>query len=671
MKVGLVYTSTTPELIQMVEDEVHKQLGQNIELASYQDPSILQDAIAAGHVTAKAGAKLISLYTKAIQEDADIIYNLCSSVGEVADAAQDMGSFLDIPIVRVDEKMCMEAVLAGKRIGVMATLPTTLNPTKNTIINKAKEAGKGIILVDGLLENAFGLDQEAFKAKMLDMANRLKPEVDVLLFAQGSMAYCHEYVEENTGVKVFSSPGMGAKALASTVIKKSIDYELNQMNKKLVVLDDDPTGIQTVHGINVYTKWDRQTLKEALNDGEKTFFLLTNSRGLTQEETRSLHKEIAENLQAVSKELGKDYLVISRGDSTLRGHYPLETETLKEVLEANDYGVFDGEILCPFFPEGGRLTKDGIHYIVTGKDWLPAGDSEFAKDPTFGYSKSHLGAYIEEKTKGQYLADSCLHITLDQLSYSKVDGIRDQLMTVKDFNKVIVDATSYEELSVFVLALLKAINQGKNFMIRSAAALPKVMANIESVPYLSKSQIVDNGGHRGGLVMVGSHVKKTTDQLEEALRSDLDLVAMEFDVSKVSDDDVFEEEIQRIVQEAEETMKKGQTVVVFTSRKLQHQGQDKEEALKQSVKIAAGVTAIVERLSVRPRFIIAKGGITSSEIGTKALSVVKAKVLGQIMPGIPVWQTGQESKFPGMSYVIFPGNVGQTSSLKDMLSLLI
>ncbi|SES78394.1 Asp/Glu/hydantoin racemase [Pseudobutyrivibrio sp. C4] len=220
MKVGLVYTSTTPELIELVEEEVKKQLGEDVELYSIQDPSILADTRDAGYVTTNAAARLITMYMQAAQEGCDAIINLCSSVGEVADSAQDVANYIGVPIVRVDEEMCRDAVRSGTRVGVMATLPTTLEPTKNTIKRMSRECGKHVELVDCLVEGAFGLNQEEFKQRMADSAKQIVDKVDVIVFAQGSMAYCEEYIENLLGVKVVSSPRFGAKELKKALIKK-------------------------------------------------------------------------------------------------------------------------------------------------------------------------------------------------------------------------------------------------------------------------------------------------------------------------------------------------------------------------------------------------------------------------------------------------------------------
>ena len=210
------------QLIELVEKEVGDVLPRETEVASYQDPSILAEVRDAGYVTAPPAARLVGMYMTAVSEGADAILNLCSSVGEVADAAQDIARYTGIPIVRVDEEMCREAVRQGKRIGVMATLPTTLNPTKNTILRVAREMNRQVELVDALVDGGFGLDQEQFKALMSEYAGTIADKVDVILFAQGSMAYCEEYIHEKYGKVVLSSPRFGAAALKDALVKKGL-----------------------------------------------------------------------------------------------------------------------------------------------------------------------------------------------------------------------------------------------------------------------------------------------------------------------------------------------------------------------------------------------------------------------------------------------------------------
>ena len=217
MKVGLIYTSTTPELIELVEQEVKKQLGGEAELFSLQDPSILADVRAAGYVTTAPAARLIGMSLKAAEEGCEAMLNLCSSVGEVADCAQSVAKYIGVPIVRVDEEMCREAVRLGKRVGVMATLPTTLEPTKGTVARVAREMGRHVDLIDCLVDGAFGLDQDQFKRRLTDAAREIIDQVDVIVLAQGSMAYAEEHLRG-----VFGKPFLGSPRFGAAELKKAL-----------------------------------------------------------------------------------------------------------------------------------------------------------------------------------------------------------------------------------------------------------------------------------------------------------------------------------------------------------------------------------------------------------------------------------------------------------------
>lgn len=454
-------------------------------------------------------------------------------------------------------------------------------------------------------------------------------------------------------------------------IEKELKDEIEKNHKKIIVLDDDPTGVQTVHDVSVYTDWSEESIRSGFEEKTRMFYILTNSRGFTIEQTTLCHKEIIERIDKISKKTGKEYLIISRGDSTLRGHYPLETELLREGFEADGTKRVDGEIICPFFKEGGRYTIENIHYVKTGNQLIPAGQTEFAKDKTFGYQSSDLCEYIEEKTKGQYPAKSVTYITLKELREQQIDRIMEKLMKVQGFGKVVVNAVDYYDLKVFTIALYRAMSRGKNFMFRTAAALVKVMGGVSDKPLLTRKEMVVKESKNGGIVVVGSHTKKTTSQMEE-LRKIEGLVFLEFNSDLVLDEKAFEKEIIETVKKEEELIENGKTVVVYTRRKLLSVENDtKEEALLRSVKISDAVQSLVGKLKVTPAFVVVKGGITSSDIGTKALRVKKANVMGQICPGIPVWQTGKESKFPMTPYIIFPGNVGEVTTLREAVEILL
>ena len=450
-----------------------------------------------------------------------------------------------------------------------------------------------------------------------------------------------------------------------------LSQAMEGFHKKLVVLDDDPTGVQTVHDVSVYTDWEEESIRKGFEEKEAMFFILTNSRSFSVEETTKVHQDIAARVAKVARELGQDFMIISRGDSTLRGHYPLETQLLADGLTKNEGVVIDGEIICPFFPEGGRYTMDNIHYVKEQENLVPAGMTEFAKDKTFGYKSSDLTEYVEEKTEGKYHKEDCITISLDELNALDVQGIKDKLMSAQNMAKIIVNAVSYADLKVFCAALVLAMKAGKHYMARTAAAFTKVMGRISDQPLLGRAQL-EGDTKNGGIVLIGSHVKKTTDQLNCLKELDGQADFMEFQVNTVFEENGLEKEVERTVKAAEEKILSGRTVVIYTSRQLlAPENMTPEEKLQISVKISNAVTSIIGKLSVKPKFIIAKGGITSSDVGTKALRVKKARVMGQVKKGIPVWMTGEESKFPGMPYIIFPGNVGEVSTLKEIVEELI
>ena len=441
---------------------------------------------------------------------------------------------------------------------------------------------------------------------------------------------------------------------------------------KIIVLDDDPTGIQTVHDISVYTDWSYESIRCGFKEKNKVFYILTNSRGFTAEQTIKAHREISKVIAEVAREEQQDNLIVSRGDSTLRGHYPLETEILKEEWEKYSGRKVAGEIICPYFKEGGRFTIDNIHYVQYGDFLVPVGETEFAHDKTFGYRSSDLTEYIEEKSKGVYKKEQVLTISLQELRTLKIDEIAAKLINITDFSKIVVNAIDACDVKVFCVALYRAISQEKYFLFRTAAGFVKELGAISDKPLLTRKDMVTrSAGRNGGIIVVGSYTQKTTAQVEQ-LKTLAGIQFIAFNSDLVLEENRFQEEIASVVKQEEEQIIHGVTVVVYTKRQLLTLSNDsKEEALARSVKISNAVQSLVGRLHVTPAFVVAKGGITSSDIGTKALRVKCANVLGQIRPGIPVWQTGEESKFPHIPYVIFPGNVGEQNTLKEVVEILL
>lgn len=470
----------------------------------------------------------------------------------------------------------------------------------------------------------------------------------------------------NDFVKKLSPP-----AIPENKINKEWLNAVERIKRKIIVLDDDPTGIQTVHSIPVYTSWDFSTLRQIMEDKHKVIYILTNSRALTSVETRKLHEQLVKDLRRVDVGEGIKFLLISRSDSTLRGHYPLETKTIYDELKKEK--EIDGEIIIPFFLEGGRFTFNDIHYVKERDFLIPMSQTEFARDSVFGYKASNLKEWIEEKTVGQYPAGQVISISLKMLREKDIKGILYKLLEVKNFNKVIVNAVEYTDLKVFLIALSESVNRGKNFLFRTAASFVQVIGGINPKPLLTKETLYPKGKPSSpGLIVIGSYVQKTTRQMKK-LTELSNLIWVECDVSKAKTKKHLQAEVDRIISEVKEGFNSGKDVCVYTSREYYRsdfQTKNSDKNLIFSSRISEGLVKVIQAIKIKPSFLVVKGGITSSDIGVKGLNVKRAMVMGQIQPGIPVWELGPESRFPGLPYIIFPGNVGSDDTLKKVVKIL-
>ena len=446
--------------------------------------------------------------------------------------------------------------------------------------------------------------------------------------------------------------------------------EIARSGRRLVVLDDDPTGTQTSHGVLVVTEWSVDELTSALREPAPALFVLTNSRALPEAEAVALAREAARNLARAAKAAGVDVAIGYRGDSTLRGHYPAESWALRDAFVAEDGRPFDGEILAPFFEEGGRFTIGDTHYVQQGDTLTPAGETEFARDAAFGYTNSHLPAWVAEKSRGQVPAERVSGVSLETVRQQGPDAVAEQLRSVGGGDVVVANAATYRDMEVFVLGLLRAEAAGKRFMYsRVSASFVRVRAGMAARPLLGTADLYPNGVPSvGGITFVGSHVRRSTEQLEEALKLP-QLEAREMQVKRLAEPSLRDAEIHDTVEWVEQRYLNGKHVLLYTSRDVVT-GTTPEESLQISQGVSSALVDVAQRLTMPPRYVVAKGGITSNDLALRAFGARRATVPGQVAPGIPCWLLGPESRFPGLPYVIFPGNVGTPRTLADVITLL-
>lgn len=398
----------------------------------------------------------------------------------------------------------------------------------------------------------------------------------------------------------------------------------------MVVLDDDPTGIQTVHGCLLITDWHDEYVRQGFLHEQPFFYILTNTRAMTRDEAAAVTRDAMEAVVRVNDEYRRRLIIVSRSDSCLRGHFPLETDVMQEVLTAHGYHVRRPVPFCPAFIEAGRVTIDGTHYMKDGDRLVPTSETEFARDNVFGYHTSVLRDYIAEK------------------------GAR-----ADDYQ--IVDAQGYDELNSFADQIKKELTQADEktaVVIRSSSSLPRALSGISDQPLLDRSILKAKEGV--GCFVVGSHVAKTTRQLEKLLSAE-GTAGIEVDVQQILD--APEEQMETVLRDIKSAATAGKTPVVYTSRR-EVRIADADERQHLGQRVSDYLVEIVRRLPFTPAYLVGKGGITSNDIMTKGLGVKTAKVLGQVISSVPCIMTAH---FP---YIIFPGNVGDDNSLRSIYNLL-
>jgi uncharacterized protein YgbK (DUF1537 family) len=428
------------------------------------------------------------------------------------------------------------------------------------------------------------------------------------------------------------------------------------MQPKIIVLDDDPTGSQTVHSCLLLTRWDVDTLKLGLQDQSPIFFILTNTRALTPEQAATITREVTHNLKiAIAEAAVQDFLVVSRSDSTLRGHYPVETDVI-----AAELGPFDAHFLIPAFFEGGRITRDSIHYLMVDGELTPVHNTEFAKDSVFGYHHSYLPEYVAEKTQGQIPAEAVERIRLSEIRA----GVQPRLMQLQNNQCVVVDGETQTDFDQFAADVLAVASRGKRFLFRSAASILTSLASLGPQPVPAEEMAKYSRGQKPGVVIVGSHVKKSTQQLERLLQEP-DVVGIEVDITQLlpSSEGSRDDLLTQILEQLHSVYTEGKTPVVYT-RRQEITFNQVQERLEFGIAVSALLMDVIRGLPCDMGFLISKGGITSNDTLSDGLALTTARLLGQVLAGCSMVKTpGNHPQFPDLPVVLFPGNVGDADGL--------
>ncbi|MFL6273090.1 MAG: four-carbon acid sugar kinase family protein [Actinomycetes bacterium] len=450
--------------------------------------------------------------------------------------------------------------------------------------------------------------------------------------------------------------------------RRRIRRALADAGRRIAVLDDDPTGSQTVHGVEVVTGFELDELAAGLSEAGSTCFILTNTRSLAAAEAVELTTRTGRMLVELAARLEAPIDVVSRSDSTLRGHLIAEVHALDAVRREATGRGFDGVLLAPAYFEAGRFTAGDVHWARVGAEVLPVGETEFAHDATFGYAASDLRDFIAEQSGGTIGPGEVTSIGLDDIRLGGPARVAEVLGGVTGGGFVVVNAVAYADLEVVALGLLEVEAAGRSFLCRTGPSLVQVLAGLDPRDPLGASDLWADGRPGGhGLVVVGSHVGLTSRQVAVA-RDRGGLATVELDVAAVADPARRHghlAEATRLVAAALE----GSDVLLVTSRELRR-GRDPAESLEISRRVSAAVTEVVHgALAARPAWVVAKGGITSHDVAVRGLGIRRATVLGQLFPGmVSVFRPITAApEVVGIPYVVFAGNVGDETTLASVI----
>jgi uncharacterized protein YgbK (DUF1537 family) len=441
----------------------------------------------------------------------------------------------------------------------------------------------------------------------------------------------------------------------------------------LGVLDDDPTGSQAVHDVQVVTVEDEDAYGSAFAGAAGTCFVLTNTRSLDEADAVALNHRVARGLLAAARRRSGRALLVSRSDSTLRGHVFAEVAALRAAAVQAGERDADGILLVPAFLEAGRLTAGDIHWARSGAappgaGLVPVGETEFARDATFGYASSDLRDFVAEKSGGTIRRDDVLSLSLADIREGGAPRVRDLLSGVRDGRWVVVNATEYSDLDTVALGVLLAQQAGRSFLFRSGPSFVRALAGMGPKAPLRGAELYPGGAAAGhGLVVVGSHVGQTSRQVA-ALQARGGVTPVELDVpALLAGTDVVAMAARQVA-----AALAGSDVLLYTSRTVVP-GRDRGDSLAIARTVSAALSRVVSgALAADPAWVVAKGGITSHDVAVRGLGIRRADVAGQLFPGvISVFRPLDAAPAViGKPYVVFAGNVGDEGTLAEVVAIL-
>lgn len=423
----------------------------------------------------------------------------------------------------------------------------------------------------------------------------------------------------------------------------------------IVILDDDPTGTQAVADVAVITSGAHEHVAWAFETSPRGFFVLTNSRSLEEPAmTAATRAVVAEVLRCAD---GRPVRFVSRSDSTLRGHLVAEVAAIRAEIAARGKKVPPITVLAPAFPRAGRVTRHGTHLLREAGEERPMHETHYATDATFGYRTSSLPDLLVQRAGG----------ALDRAQIATVPGGAGaeqrivQIVTDGSYPWIVCDAESDADLAAVVRALEHADPSGDRTVLRCS---PGILPALLHRPPSEEVQRAGEPRTHGGLIVVGSHVARTTRQLARLLQEP-GVASVTLDVDQLVDVNAAARSalVEALAVRAAGLLETSHVVLATTRTVRQWDDPERSLAFARSVSDAVvDITRRIHRLHP-PAFVVAKGGITSSDIATRALGIRRAVVRGRVGAGI-LWEPVDAVGVAG-PLALVPGNIGDDEGLVE------
>jgi uncharacterized protein YgbK (DUF1537 family) len=427
----------------------------------------------------------------------------------------------------------------------------------------------------------------------------------------------------------------------------------------LFVVDDDPTGAQGQAGVPLLLSWRDGLIEAALSDAPAALHLLTNSRALDPDEAYAIVRDAS----AAAVAADPHARVVLRGDSTLRAHLLPEYNAVRDALHP---GTTPPLLLVPALPAAGRVTTGGRHWLIRDGQRTPLERTEFATDGGFAYDTARLVDWAEARSQGYFAAADGIELGLDEVrAHDGGARIAEALLAAARSSRpavVVPDAETCDDLAAIAAGLRRAWVDAPSIVVRCAPTFASVLSGAGATGRSPLPAV-----ERGLLVVVGSHVAMSSAQLAALNTARPDALVEIGAETLAAGGRGADAALSEAIDASRARLDEGRLAVVATSRAVSPTAVGPEPGMR----IALGLARAVRELRDASDVLLSKGGITSAVNVREGLGADRAQIVGPVAPGVSLWLAFDREGGPPHPVIVFPGNVGDTATLAELVDRLL